>query len=166
MALEIEDGNIISGANSFVTLQEIRDYASARGLTANADDTILEAQTINAMDYIRSIEDKFQSIRTDPQNQELPFPRQVVEANGRVFAANEIPQILKDGQSQLTIDAAIQNLQPTGSGREVIRTKVDVIETQFAEKGTSSVKPVLNKSLDILEPLFRPNVGKLTTLRI
>jgi len=74
MALIIEDGTIVAGADSYATLAVLRAYALKRGVTLSAVDADLEVLAIKAMDYIGSFEDKFQSARTDPVNQLLSFP--------------------------------------------------------------------------------------------
>ena len=50
MALVIEDGSRVAGANSYVTLAEARAFASARGVTLSAVDATLEPFVIKAFD--------------------------------------------------------------------------------------------------------------------
>ena len=71
----IEDGTNVEGANSFVTVEECRAFAEARGLTLPVDDSDVEILLIKAVDYLNSIENRFQGHRyfySDGQN--LCFP--------------------------------------------------------------------------------------------
>ena len=54
MTLIVETGSIVSGANTYVDLADVRAFASARGITVSTDDTTLEQQIIKAMDYVES----------------------------------------------------------------------------------------------------------------
>jgi hypothetical protein len=48
---------------------------------------------------------------------------------------------------------------PTGSGKEVIRKKIDVIETEYAPGSGGAVQPVLSKVRAFLSPLMLSGAG-------
>jgi hypothetical protein len=77
-----------------------------------------------------------------------------------------VPELVKRAQCQLAIDAATYDLMPTGAGREVVREKVDVIETEYAQRGSASVTPLFHKALSFLCPLFRNSSGRLRVVRV
>lgn len=153
MALVIEDGSGVTGANSYATVAEARAYAVARGLTLSETDSVVEAALVNACDKLESY--RYKGTKTDAA-QELAWPRAdvYVDDADEPLADDAIPAKLKQAQSQLAYDSTQTELQPTGTGREVLREKVDVIEVQYAERGSGSVEPQFNKAEALLAPLL------------
>lgn len=166
MSLIIEDGTIVAGAESFVTVAEARDWASKRGVTLSATDSVVEVLLRKACDFLQSVELRYKGARVDDA-QALAWPRQQVYLYGNTtaIATTYVPQQLKDAQCQLAIDAVSRDLQPTGDGRQVVMKQVDVLVTQYSDTKSSSVTPIFNKALSILAPLLR-NVGPLSTTRV
>ena len=168
MALTIEDGTIVAGADSYATVAEARAYALSRGVTLSATDSVVEILLRKGSDFIESLEDRFKGDRTDPA-QPLAWPRAgVILFNATDEAPDdEIPELLKRAQIQLAMDAVDIDLQPTGSGREIIKTKVDVIETEYAKRGSGSILPELNKAMAILQPLLNGGGSfSISTVRV
>lgn len=160
MALTIENGTGVAGADSYVTLIEARAYAAKRGLTlpaSPAGDTALEQLLTKAMDYIEWFRSRYQGLKTTA-TQPLQFPRTGVILDGYELASDVIPQILKDAQCQLAVDANSTDLMPNGLGKEVVKEKVDVVEVQYAESGVTNAQPDFTKAQALLEPLFE--IGK------
>ena len=157
MTIIVENGSIVSGANSYVTDAELTAYAAARGVTLTGTAELL---LVKAMDYLATLEDSWQGSRVSAA-QSLAWPRQGVSLYGFAVASDAIPQSLKDGQCQLAIDADTQDLMPnvaanaTGS---VIREKVDVIEVAYSE-GSGNTQPVFTAANRILKPLMRNTGG-------
>lgn len=172
MPLIIEDGTLVPSANSYITVQEARDFASSRGITLPADDATVEASLVSSFDYLQSYELKYQGLRTDPSVQNAAFPREGVVLFGADLDNDVIPQTLKDAQSQLVIEVQTQALMPSDDGRFVTREKVDVLEVQYAEplKGASAPSPNFPAVEAFLEPLLKSSVSglasALTTIRI
>jgi hypothetical protein len=167
MALTVETGAIVANANSYVSLGDARAYAAARGVTLSAVDATLEQLLVKAMDFLATLEPRFQGSRVSA-TQPLPWPRKDVTLHGFDFAQDDIPQPLIDAQCQLAMDVtALGDLMPNGgTGREVIRDKVDVIEQQFAETGDTAPQPVLVKAMALLQPLLTGGGGfSLTVAR-
>lgn len=158
MALVIETGSGVPGANSYASVAEARAYATARGLSLPADDTAVERALVLACDKLETY--AYKGDKADESNP-LEWPRQ----NVYVGAATEpldndaIPDRLKTAQCQLAYDSTKVELQPTGTGREVIATKVDAIETRYAQRNSGSIRPELNKAEDILKPLLSTSGG-------
>lgn len=166
MSLIIEDGTIVAGAESFVTVAEARAWALKRGVTLSATDSVVEALLVKAADFLQSVEPRYKGARVDDA-QALAWPRQQVYLYGNktAVAVTYIPQQLKDAQCQLAVDAVSRDLQPTGDGRQVVMKQVDVLVTQYSDTKSSSVTPAFNKAMAILAPLLR-SVGPLSTLRV
>lgn len=166
MALIIETGAGVPDADSYASLAELATYATSRGITLTAaTDTAKEVLLRKAADYLDTLEPKFRGSRVEA-DQALAWPRSDVLLYGVAFAEDAIPDQLIKAQCQLACDADTLNLQPNGAGREVIRQKVDVIETEYAKQGTGSVKPELNKAMAILEPLLNSNGFAVQTVRV
>ena len=166
MALVIEDGTGLAGAESFATVAEARAFATARGVALSATDSVVEVALRNASDYLGSLELRWQGSRSTAV-QALGWPRKCVMIYGTAFAEDAIPVQLINAQCQLCIDISAGTvLQPTGQGREVIRTKVDVIETEYAKQGSGTVVPEPTKAMAILEPLMKSGGMAVRSLRV
>lgn len=154
MALTIEDGSLVAGANSYATVAECRAYAALRGLTLPVADGEVEILLIKAADYLESFEGRYKGSRVNA-TQALAWPREYVIIYGSDdFPVDEIPEQLKNAQCQLAFDAIANDLQATGTGREVVKEKVDVIEVEYAPGGGHVVQAVFAKAMAFLQPLF------------
>lgn len=154
MALIVEDGSGVAAANSYVSVAEARAWVGARGLTLPAGDTAVEQLLLKAMDLLESYRSQFSGAKTSASNP-LQWPRTGATLDGVALDDDVIPTELKSALIQLAFDAQTTDLQPTGSGREVVREKIDVIETEYAKRGSGSITPQLNKALAFLQPLLR-----------
>jgi len=166
MALVIENGSLVAGATSYASVSEARAYAAARASTLPAEDSAVEAALIVAMDYIESFRDDFQGMKVDPLEQPLQWPRAGVRIDGAALPCTSIPKELKAAQCQLAIESAGGlDLMPTGDGRDKIREKLDVIETEWAPGSGGSDQPFLSKVRALMVPLFRSGEGRLKAIR-
>lgn len=132
MALIVEDGSIVSGANSYVTVAEIEAYAGLRGIVY-PDPTKIEMYAIQAMDYLETL--AYKGVQVDPDTQPLQWPRNHVYINGRVLPNNKIPVGIKNAQMQLCI-YLVQGISlfETGTGGQFItKEKIGPIETEYSE---------------------------------
>lgn len=155
MALVIENGSLVAGANSYVAVEDARAYADARASILPAGDAEVEAALIVAMDYLESLRAQYQGQKVDPALQSLQWPRTGVVIDGWQVPTDHIPKELKDAQCQLALEvSAGTDLMPTGDGREVIREKVDVLETEYAPGAGGAPQPYLAKVMAFLEPLM------------
>ena len=156
MALTIEDGTGVAGANSYVTADDLRAYADARGTVLGTDDYSLEPLLINAMDLIESYRTKFQGVKTDANNP-LQFPRTGVFIDGAEIDGDMIPQELKNAQCQFALDSQTADLMPnrlvadTGA---VIEETVDVITVKY-DKTAQRSKPYFARAEAWLSPLLK-----------
>jgi hypothetical protein len=106
MAIIVEDGTGVVGANSYVSVAELEAFAAARGITIVGDP---ETLLIRAMDYIETLDycgRKLNSV------QSLQWPRYGVWVDGYPYAVNTIPTELKNAlmQTALSIDAGVDPL--------------------------------------------------------
>lgn len=106
MAIVVEDGTRVTGANSYVTEAELTTYATARGITITGD---TEELLIKAMDYLESLEYKGIKVAFD---QALQWPRADVYIDDYLVDIDEIPYELKKAEYEvaLSIDAGVDPL--------------------------------------------------------
>lgn len=163
MALIIEDATIVSGADSFATLAELRAYASARGVTLPADDVKLEALARKSTDYMKSLEPRFSGDRVSA-TQAMPFPRKNLDIYGFKVDPATIPPQVKEAQCAICMIYSTTDLMPVNTGKgQVIRQKTDVLETQWSESSYvgSPSSPLIDAAL---APLFKS--GGLTAITV
>ena len=149
---------LVVGTNTYASEAELSAYASAREIDiAGTPSTLLT----KAMDYLATLEDRWQGERTSP-TQPLAWPRTGVYVYGTALADDAIPQSLKDAQCRLALDAdAGIALLPTvsaGSKGSVIAEKVDTIEVRYAE-GANNTQPVFTAAMGLLKPLMKAGGG-------
>lgn len=106
MTIVVEDGSIVTNANSYVSEAELSAYATARGVTLVGDTEVL---LIKAMDYIES--QAFKGAKWT-RDQPLQWPRANVSVDGYWLDPNVIPQLLKNAQMQaaISIDSDVDPL--------------------------------------------------------
>lgn len=162
MALIIEDGTGVAGANSYITPAEVKAYAAARGLTVPADDSEVEKLCIKAIDYLETLRSDYQGRKIALENS-LQWPRSGVVLDGFDLAETVIPNTLKDAQAQLAIEAQTRDLMPTGDGREVkIEKVVGAIEMEYVPTGAGSIQPEFQKVNMLLRPLMKQGLAGLS----
>jgi hypothetical protein len=132
VAIVVEDGTIVAGANSYLTLVEVRAFAEARGLPLSATDSVVEAQLIKASDYIEARESKpgFIGCRVS-EEQVLCWPR-----NAYGVRYNQIPAKIKQAQGFLVMaQAGGVDVVPVATPPDaypVTKEKAGQLETAYA----------------------------------
>lgn len=155
MALTIEDGSGVSGANSYATAAEFAAYAAAYGLTipaTTAEQEVLLRRAAAAMDALA-----WRGTRTHRSAQALAWPRLGLVVHGDVLGSTTIPGQIKAGQMVLAAEIHADDLAPPEQVKgPVVREKVDVIEIEYAEPGrlTRAVpeRPSSTHFADYLQP--------------
>lgn len=167
MALTVEDGSGVTGADSYVTLVEARAWALARGTTLSAVDAELEPLLVRATDYIGTLESRFAGSRVEAA-QSLAWPRKDVVLYGEDLADNVIPPQVKNAQVLLAMDLANgSTLMSTGDGRLAIEETVGPITTRYADSQGSTSGDTPQAALSMLEPLFGTTGGfGLSSVRV
>lgn len=161
MALTVEDGTGVAGANSYASLATLRAYASARGVTLPADDAALEAFALLGMDYLEGLRGRYQGAKTDP-TQPLQWPRYPVVIDGADFPSDAIPVELVNALCRLCIEQhAGVDLSPTRTGAFIIEDTTGPITTKYSEKlGGGAGSPPDMPAVDaLLSPLL--TVGRV-----
>lgn len=158
MTLTVEDGSLVTSANSYVSVVDAEAYATARGLTFTAD---TEQLLVQAMDYLE--QQNFIGIKyTDTQA--LQWPRSYVYIDTYLFAYDDIPQQLINAQVEiaLAIDAGfspLSNITPS-----IKRKKLDTLEIEYqAGSGNNTyVKKINNWLRKLIQNSGSGNVIKVS----
>lgn len=136
MTIIVEDGSIVAGANSYVTRQEVQDYADLRGIDYPCG-AELDQNIILANDYLQSR--CYQGEQVDPSTQPLLWPRKYVYIYNQEVASDSIPQQLKNAQIELALAQTNTDVMNNGvdRGDNVKRKKTDVLEVEYYEGGNN-----------------------------
>ena len=163
----VEDGTIVPGANSYISIADTRIYAENRGVPLPPDDDKVAAWLIRACDYLQGLECRLMGRRSDP-DQALSFPRKNLFVRGQKIAPDAIPQNLIDAQCQLVmISNSGIDLQPVMSPQDfVILRKVGPIETQYADPTKVGLRAVFSAVEALLNPLFGACGAWIRTIRV
>lgn len=155
MPLIIEDGSIVAGANSYVTLEEVRNYSLVRGVALSDDDSVLTQLLIKATDYLETKAPYYQGFMVSPTTQELQWPRKAVQLYGVDYPFTSIPRQLKQAQCVLVIELTNGlDLLPTSTGPFVKEETVGPITTKYSETVGVTTKPEVPAVEALLLPLF------------
>ena len=114
MALIVEDGTIVAGANSFTTDAEFVAYAALRGFAIPATEAERDTLQIRAVDYLSGKELKMKGQRVN-KTQELMYPREYVCIFNEELLKTDIPSQLKKAQLELAVQAYSSDLLITGT---------------------------------------------------
>ena len=155
----VENGTIVTGANSYVTMAEYIDYAASLNVTIT-DLQIYRTQLIKAAQFIDGLENVLKG-DTVEKTQPKAFPRNnFTDINGWSWDNDEIPTVLKQAQMSLAIDINdgedLWNLSQSGA-TGIKREKVDgAVEVEYAVSETGRL-PYNSRSQALLMSLMRYN---------
>lgn len=133
MSIVVEDGSIVDGANSYVSVADLQAYANARNIIIATDESAL---LLKAMDYLETFDGRFKGSRVT-RDQPLSWPRSGATIEGWVWAATEIPRQVINAQISLCIEIAAGEdpHNPSAATLPVVREKVDTLEVEYANPG-------------------------------
>ena len=178
--LIVENGSNVAGANSYNSLVDIKTFAANRGYDlSNFESPTLIGFALLGMDYLESFRDQYKGIKTDA-TQPLQWPRTVkpivfsdwtqdpkipsnVQIDGFDIADDVIPQLIRDAQSQLVIEQAINKIKlfpSLATNRQVKLKKIGPITTEYF---ASDATPIMLNVEAFLSPLI--SQGSFATLR-
>lgn len=127
----VEDGSIVSGANSYVSEAELVSYLEDRDIILNG---IPSAMLLQAMDYVETLD--FIGIKRT-ENQPLQFPRDHVFIDGYYIEHDKIPFELKQGLMAVVV-AIDEGVGPLRNiKRNIKRRKVGPIDVEYSSNSPS-----------------------------
>ena len=156
MALIIEDGSIVTDANSYVTIEEYANWADARFGAVRDSKPALDAKLcyegfiLRATDYFETLSFKGSKVQSD---QPLQWPRSGVVIDGFKVSSTSIPKEVKTSIFELAYAEEQQRGQLDPLERGIKSEKIDVIEVTYADNASSrcinvAVSATLKKLLD------------------
>lgn len=145
MAIVVEDGSVVTGANSYVSRADAIAYAAARGVTL-ADSTATDAYILKATDYLESLADQYQGERYT-RDQALCWPRAGVSIEGYDWDQDEIPRQLIAAQCALIVEIS-QGADPFNveavKGPITQESVVGAVSVTYASATSSKVRKDTN----------------------
>jgi GH43 family beta-xylosidase len=133
MTLIVEDGSIVTGAESYATVAEATAYHAARNNTAwaaLATDALREAALRKATEYmVSTYRARWQGTRKT-EDQALCWPRYDVVIEGYLVDDASVPETIKRACAELALRASAADLNPDLT-QGVAREKVGQIEVEY-----------------------------------
>lgn len=153
MALIVEDGSNVAGAESYVTVTASTTFHANRGNAAWALLTTpqMEEALRRATDYMRqAYRNRWKGFRYY-SNQALDWPRANVEIEdepfGNLVPTNIVPQEVKDACAVLALTASATDLAPNLEQQVLSETVAGVISTTYS---ASSPQYTRFRAIDML----------------
>lgn len=137
--LTIEDGSIVTGAESFATAAELVTYAANFGRTIPGTEQAQESLLRRA--YLQMLALPWKGGIVNPE-QTGSWPRYDVLRNGWLVASDSIPAQIKAGQMALATEIHADDLvDPDTKVGAIESEKVGPISTTFAKASKTASKP-------------------------
>lgn len=137
MALIVEDGNIVAGANTYVNTTTFSTFLSSRGKSFIGTEGNSEQTLLLAMDYIETqnfLGNKY------TKAQSLQWPRSGVYVDGFLIETDEIPSDLQIAQMETAISIDSGNNPLSTLGRETEMEKVGDITVKYSSGAKDSAE--------------------------
>ena len=163
MALVVEDGSLVSGANSYVSFADATQYLTDRGITVE----VTEGHLLRAADYINSFAERYKGYQKTGANRTtlstMQWPRQYVSYAGigdcyGYIPDDKIPDLIIHAQIESALEIA-SNRDPlsTVSARQIKKQKVDVIEVEYDTSMGSSGQDIFDhrRVMALLSPFLK-----------
>lgn len=112
MALVVEDGTVISGADSYVSLADAQQYLAGRALQEGVDTTtpintdITEENLRDGCDYINHYRERFKGVKLQPPAVNMQWPRLGVIIDHWELAEDIIPDCVIHAQIEASVEIA------------------------------------------------------------
>lgn len=160
MALTVENGTIVAGADSYVSLTSARAIASAIGLTLPVADADAEVALRNGRLYVDGHEAQFSGQRVS-QTQPLAWPRQSAVLYGYYWSPGGIPPALIDAQVMAaSAIAGGANPWAVDDGKAVASEAVaGAVSISYHYNGKTGAGVRLTQADQALQPLLANGYG-------
>lgn len=171
LTLTVEDGSIVSGANSYASLDQIKAYNLQRNVVLPTTDDAVIALAAQAMDYLEAYEPRWKGDRSTPLLQELSWPRQNVYLFGMYSSAgmwpiNGIPSKLIAAQCYLVGVATTVDLYAVQDTRSITKEVIGPLETDYDPKTGATLQPIIPQLNALLAQLINSGGSALTSVRL
>lgn len=155
MALVVEDGSVVAGADSYLSLADARTLAAKYGYVLPEVDAEAEAALRNGAIYVGLQEPALCGKRVSAA-QSLSFPRTGISLYGFPVANNVIPDQVKLAQliagAEYGSGAAVR---ASSDGRVTTMERVEgAVTVQYANNGNTGATITITAAMDALRPLL------------
>lgn len=151
MALIIA-GYDVEGANSYVTDQEYINYAAATGREIGADAATREVELYNGFIEVESRRNKYQGYKS--QEKGAQFPRTGLVIDSYPVSSDAVPDEVKHGQIELSIQSRTQDLRLSDTVQPIKREKLSTLEIEYQD-GSNFNYVTTEKADQFLKPLYK-----------
>lgn len=161
MALTVEDGSVVTDADSYLSLADARTLATNYGITLNTDDTTAEQQLRKAYRYmVNNYEPTFQGVRVN-ESQTGSFPRKYVYVRTFLIASDAIPSDIK--LAQVYVAGAVESGLDDNTVKSTANLASFSVDGVYSESyDTSSQAPSVQRvptAEQILQPYMTNSNG-------
>jgi len=158
MAIVVEDGTQVAGANSYVSLADARLILADYGQDLDVVDATAEEQLFFGMSYIEQFRSEYTGSKKTKE-QAAQWPRFSAYLDGWLIDSNTIPQELINSQVFAAYEVAQgANLEPNDSGRKIASESVTSGLNRSYFKSSATAKSVVYKRvMNELDPLLSQN---------
>jgi len=155
MALVVETGNIVPGADSYLSLSDARALAAKYGYVLPADDTEAEAALRNGAMYV-GLQEPAMCGRRVSAAQSLSFPRTGISLYGFPVANSVIPDQVKLAQLIAGVEyGSGADVRASSDGRVTTMERVEgAVTVQYANNGNTGATITITAAMDALRPLL------------
>ena len=160
MALVVETGAVVPGADSYVRLTDARALAASYGLALPADDAEAEAALRNGAVYV-GLQEPSMCGRRVSAAQSLAYPRQGVSLYGFALASDVIPPQIVHAQ----VVAAVEygdgtDVRASSDGRVTESERVEgAVTVSYFNNGATGATTTITAAMDALRPLLCGSVN-------
>lgn len=160
MALTIETGQIVPGADSYVSLTDARALAAKYGLELPADNNLAEIALRNGANYIGLQEQQLCGYRVSPL-QSLSFPRNGLKAyNFPISNITIPPQVILAQVIAAAEYGKGTQVRGSSDGRAVAMERVEgAVTVQYFDTGNNGSSFIITAALDALSPFLCGSAG-------
>jgi hypothetical protein len=158
MALIVETGAIVPGADSYVSLAEARTTAAFYGWALPTLDADAEIALRNGANYVGLFESEMKGSRVSAE-QSLAYPRKDATVFGFDIPETSIPGRLQIAQIAAAVEIGA-GLDPRAStdGRVISSEQVTgAVAVSYFNNGNTGATVRITKAIDALKPLLSSN---------
>lgn len=160
MALVVETGGIVPGADSYVSLAGARALAASYGLALPADDAEAEVALRNGAVYV-GLQEPSMCGRRVSASQSLAYPRQGVSLYGFALASDVIPPQVIHAQVVAAVEyGAGTDVRASSDGRVTETERVEgAVTVSYFNNGATGATTTITAAMDALRPLLCGSVN-------
>lgn len=160
MALVVETGAVVPGADSYISLVEARALAEKYGKALPVDDTEAEAALRNGAVYV-GLQEAAMCGRRVSAEQALAYPRQGASLYGFPVASNSIPSQVINAQVLAAVEyGAGTDVRASTDGRTTSMERVEgAVTVEYFNNGTTGATTTITAAMDALRPLLCGSVN-------